>query len=72
VYTFFVAYHPPIPLTCHLYPATGTTPTHTPGRTCSTVIFFNFVEEKKKRKNEKNDTREYPCNISMYMYENPN
>jgi hypothetical protein len=58
--------HPPTPFLPLLSPPTGTNP---PDRTCSALLFSDFVEEK-------NDIfvylrwlhREFPCDISIYIY----
>jgi hypothetical protein len=47
MYTHFLhSIHPSIPFPCHLPPPTGTK--HPAGRTCSTLLFSDFVEERIK------------------------
>jgi hypothetical protein len=69
--THFIAlYSPSYLLSPTLYPSHWCQPSPL-GRTCSTLLFSNFVRRKKKRKDKtKNMTflleiKEFPCNISI-------
>jgi hypothetical protein len=78
VYTFFVLYSPSYLLS--LLPPTFShfqlVPPYTLGRTCSSLLFSDFVEEKREKIKKINIFvclrlrllhREFPCDISMYI-----
>jgi hypothetical protein len=74
VYVFLCHIPPPTPFPCHLSPPTVTTPAPLlPGKTCSTLLFSDFVEEKRKKSKFltffeiKVATRQFPCDISQYI-----
>jgi hypothetical protein len=65
--------HPRTPFPCH-FPASTGTKSHL-DRTCSVLLFSDFVEEKGKKKtkkwlllvSDKDRHKDFPCDISMYM-----
>jgi hypothetical protein len=50
MYTHFLhCIHPPTPFTRHLSTPPGASPPPTLGRTCSALLFTNFVEEEREK-----------------------